>query len=171
MIHDTNLFIVTDVDFNQYKLQWYKARVELMLAVAFYKQRVMQGRASPLARCNPSWAGIGYWLWLGRTAWVWHWLLCGVYWWNDLKKTSWLVSRRSLRVHRLADLADVVLVRVVLWGHQQQDESLGELNPVQWHHTHVEEDPKQHCQRDLTQNLPNYNGQTWMGVQGPNQNE
>lgn len=61
------------------------------------------------------------------------------------------------------DLADVVLVRVVFWGHQQQDESLGELDPIQWHHTHVKEDPKQYRQRDLAQNLPNHDGQTWEG--------
>lgn len=52
------------------------------------------------------------------------------------------------------------MVGVVLWGHQQQDESLSELDPVQRHHSHVEEDPKQHRQRDLTQNLPDHDGQT-----------
>lgn len=62
-----------------------------------------------------------------------------------------------------ANLADVVVVGVVLGGHQQQDESLSELDPVQRHHTHVEENPKQHCQRYLTQNLPDHDGQTWEG--------
>ena len=59
-----------------------------------------------------------------------------------------------------ADLADVVLVGVILRGHQQQDESFGELDPVQRHHTHVEEDAKENRQRDLTQNIPDHYGQT-----------
>lgn len=42
------------------------------------------------------------------------------------------------------DLADIVVVRVVFWRHQQQDESVRELDPIQRHHSHVEEDPKQH---------------------------
>ena len=57
-------------------------------------------------------------------------------------------------------LADVVLVGVVLRGHEQQDEPLSELDPVQRHHAHVEEDPEQNRQRDLTQNLPDHDGQT-----------
>lgn len=60
----------------------------------------------------------------------------------------------------MTDLADVVVVGVVFWGHQQQDESLGELDPIQGHHTHVEEDPEQDCQRDLTQNFADDDGQT-----------
>lgn len=56
-------------------------------------------------------------------------------------------------------LADVALVRVVLWRHQQQDEPLCQLDPIHGHHPHVEEDPKQHCQGDLTQNLPDHDGQ------------
>lgn len=43
-----------------------------------------------------------------------------------------------------ADLANVVVVGVVLRGHQQQDESVCELDPIQRHHAHVEEDPKEH---------------------------
>lgn len=56
------------------------------------------------------------------------------------------------------DLADIVVVRVVFWRHQQQDESVRELDPVQRHHSHVEEDPKQHRKWDLTQNIPNHDG-------------
>lgn len=61
---------------------------------------------------------------------------------------------------RGADLANVVVVRVVLRGHQQQDESVCELDPIQRHHAHVEEDPKEHRERDLTQYVPNHDGQT-----------
>lgn len=69
-------------------------------------------------------------------------------WVQDRSRTGWTY------------LTDVAVVRVVFGRHQQQDEALRKLDPVQGHHTHVEEDPKQDRQRDLTQNLPYYDGQT-----------
>lgn len=66
-------------------------------------------------------------------------------------------------------LVDVVLVWVVLWRHQQQDETLCQLDPIQGHHTHVEEDTKQNRQGNLAQNLSDDDGQTWQSrdIQNP----
>lgn len=50
---------------------------------------------------------------------------------------------------------------MIFWRHQQKDESVCELNPIQRHHTHVKEDPKQHRKRDLTQNISDDNGQAY----------
>ncbi|KAG7273885.1 hypothetical protein CRUP_025946 [Coryphaenoides rupestris] len=43
-----------------------------------------------------------------------------------------------------SDLGDVAEVRVVLGGHQQQQQAVGQLDAVQRHDAHVEEDPEEH---------------------------
>lgn len=48
---------------------------------------------------------------------------------------------------------------MILWWHEQQHHPLCELDAVERHHTHVEEDAKQHSQGDLTQQVADYNGQ------------
>ena len=60
-------------------------------------------------------------------------------------------------------LADVGVVWVVFWRHKQQHHALGELDAVEGHDAHVEEDPKQDGQGDLPQQLPDHNGQSWGG--------
>lgn len=56
---------------------------------------------------------------------------------------------RASGARPLADLLDVGHVRVVLGRHEQQVEALVELDPVQGGDAHVQEDPKEHGQRDL----------------------
>uniref|UniRef100_A0A8V5G5U0 Uncharacterized protein n=1 Tax=Melopsittacus undulatus TaxID=13146 RepID=A0A8V5G5U0_MELUD len=60
---------------------------------------------------------------------------------------------------RPPDLFDIGDIRVVLWGHQQQLQALVELDAIEGGDTHVEEDPKEHGQRDLPQQVPNDDGQ------------
>lgn len=63
------------------------------------------------------------------------------------------------------DLFDVGDVRMVLGGHQQQLQALIELDAIEGGDTHVEEDPEEHGQRDLPQQVPNDDGQAWARVQ------
>ena len=58
------------------------------------------------------------------------------------------------------DLADISVVRMILGRHQKQQHALGELDTVEGHDAHVEEDPKEHSDGDLTQEISDHNGQT-----------
>lgn len=53
---------------------------------------------------------------------------------------------------------------MVLGGHQQQLQALVELDAVEGGDTHVEEDPEEHGQWDLPQQVPNDDGQAWARV-------
>lgn len=58
-----------------------------------------------------------------------------------------------------SDLFDIGDIGVVLGGHQQQLQALVELDAVQGGDAHIEEDPEEHSQRDLAQQLPDDDGQ------------
>lgn len=59
-----------------------------------------------------------------------------------------------------AHLNNVDVVRVVLGWHEDQEQSLVELDAGEGRNPHVEEDAKEHSQRDLPQHVPHHNGQT-----------
>lgn len=58
-----------------------------------------------------------------------------------------------------AHLNNVDVVRVVLGWHEDQEQSLVELDAGEGCNPHVEEDAKEHSQRDLPQHVPHHNGQ------------
>lgn len=59
------------------------------------------------------------------------------------------------------DLAHIGVIRVVFRGHQQQQDPFCHLDSIQWHHTHVQEDAKQHSDRDLTEQITDYYWETY----------
>lgn len=58
-------------------------------------------------------------------------------------------------------LADIGVVGVIFRRHQQQHHPVCQLDAIQRHHTHVEEDTKEDGQWDLTQKVTYYNRQAW----------
>lgn len=53
------------------------------------------------------------------------------------------------------------MVGVVLGWHEDQEQSLVELDARERRNPHVEEDAKEHSQRDLPQHVPHHNGQAY----------
>ena len=57
-------------------------------------------------------------------------------------------------------LAHIDVVGVVLRRHEQQLDALRQLDTIERHHAHVQEDPEQDCDRDLAQKVSDHNRQT-----------
>lgn len=64
---------------------------------------------------------------------------------------------------RGSHLLDIGDVWVVFGRHEQQVQPLIELDPVQGGDAHVQENPEEHRQGDLAQQVPDDHGEAWGG--------
>lgn len=73
--------------------------------------------------------------------------------------SAWRPDADRTQQEGRSHLAYVGVVRVILGRHEQQHHPLGQLDAVQRHHAHVEEDPEQHGQGNLPQQVADDDGE------------